>query len=427
MFLSVEVSRDIIVRWSEPETGHIPLLKQGGITCAVLPARNEAFERAGIKTIASTDLHLASWQEIAATPSGKIAVLSDGQWPGITRRGTPQDADELASASREPWIDANSFWCGCLRAAFPKRPALLGYLPDERAGVTRDRIIRFDSLELALIDAWSGGGNYLLALWPEYRTALLAGNQQAVAAWQSLRRTGAWLRDNAALFQQPALPAITQLVEPGTESAELANLMYRRGATPALVSAATPPPPSPGRILALVAAGITAPEPAMAGRILAHAEAGATVVTDAPGESAWWRRPGLKPLKSQEDRDFFALGSGQVVAYKAAVADPSEFALDVIDMVAYGRRPMRIWNASSSIALASECPRGVGAALLRVVSYGGGRGRPAPALARIQGNFTKATVAGPGRAPAPLKTARRGTMTEVEISGSGKLDVIIFS
>jgi len=157
----------------------------------------------------------------------------------------------------------------------------------QAAGVSRQSINAIEreryvpSLELALIDAWAAGGNYVLTLTPEHRQELLSGKPEALAVWRRLGRTARWLRENAALFRQPTLPNITLLVERGDTTAELANLMYRQNASPRLVNAANPPAPDPLHCAVLVAAGIRSPSASVADRILAHAEAGATVVTDA--------------------------------------------------------------------------------------------------------------------------------------------------
>ena len=71
----------------------------------------------------------------------------------------------------------------------------------------------YDSLELALIEAWTAGGNYILAMEPHYREALLSNDPKATAAWKQLGKTARWLRENITLFRQPSFPIVTALVD----------------------------------------------------------------------------------------------------------------------------------------------------------------------------------------------------------------------
>jgi hypothetical protein len=107
-----------------------------------------------------------------------------------------------------------------------------------------------------------------------------------------------------------------------------------------------------------------------------------------------------------------------VVAYRDAIADPSEFALDVIDVVTHRRRAARLWNAPAAIVTAT------GKGLLHCVNYGS----PARSevQARIHGAFTRATLLRPDGPPADLKAARRGSTTEVMIPSLSRLAVVVF-
>jgi hypothetical protein len=312
-------------------------------------------------------------------------AITRGLWPGT--RDTPRkqgDAD-IASASREPWVDANGYL-----AAFEKAlgtPALLAHQHNDES-----RGVPFDTLELALIEARVNGGNFVLSVEPRYRKALLANDPQALEAWANLARTAKWLRANALLFARPARPIVTALVERSIASSEIANLLYRRGASPLLT--AKVPAPSPG-ILALVAAGLKAVPPAA----FDHARAGATVVIDNPPP------PEARVIKTDPDRRILSLGKGQIVAYNKRIADPSEFALDVIDIVTHRRRAARLWNAPATIPLATE------GGLLHLINYSSA---PAAEMqVRFQGNFTRATLTSPGAPPEELKIFKRAEMSEV--------------
>jgi hypothetical protein len=284
--------------------------------------------------------------------------------------------------------------------------------------------VPFDSLELALIEAWTAGGNYILALEPHYREALLRQDPKAVAAWQQLGRTARWLRENIALFRQSALPIVTALVESGTATAEIANLLYRRNVSPALAPAAAPPAPDPQNRLALVAANVRPPQPDLIARIMKHAEAGTTVIVATPAAQQWWRVPGLKEIRAERDREFYTLGKGQVVAYKRPIADPSEFALDVIDIITHKKRAVRVWNAPAVIALATASPQR-GERLLHLINYGSPI--DIEVQARIQGHFAKAVLMRPDASTVPLQPAKRGTTTEVQVPELKRLGVIVFS
>jgi hypothetical protein len=352
-------------------------------------------------------------ENITPIPESEAAVAhTGGLWPGI-RKPPAVDGrgDETASASREPWVDCNGYMVGYLRALYPDRPAVLGYLPDNLG----DRAVPFDSLELALIEAWAAGGNYILAIEPNYRAALQRKDAKAIAAWQQLDGTARWLRENIALFRQPAMPIITALVEPGAATAEIANLLYRRNASPTLSPASAPPAPDPQKRLALVGVNLRPPEPERIKRIMAHAEAGTTVITT----GQWWKTTDLKLIRSEQDREFYALGKGQVVAYRRPIVDPSEFALDVIDIITHKKRAVRVWNAPAVIALAT------GDRLLHLVNYGSPI--DTDVQARVQGHYAKATLVRPDAPPISLAPVKRGTTTEVQVSGLKRLGVVVFS
>lgn len=422
--MPVDLARDIILRWDQPDPAHIPLLKQAGITAVLTPMGGTAFSEAcagaGMTTIVHEDLQFVKADDLKGFGTRKNVVLTNGIWPGIRRPPTVDGrGDETASASREPWVDSNGYWIRYLRTLYPERPAVLGYVPE-----LGDRAVPFDSLELALAESQAAGGNYILTLEPGYLAALLRNEPKATAAWKQLGQTARWLREQAALFQQPVLPIVTALMEEGQTTAELANLMYRRNASPVLYPAAAPPAPGPASRLALVAANLRPLGPETARRIFAHARAGTTVVTATLASDPWWRGLVQAPVRSELDRDFYAVGKGQLVAYKKPVSDPSEFALDVIDIVTHRKRAVRLWNAPSIIAVATDS-RQRGERLVQLVNYGS----PVDTelQVRVQGQFANATLLRPEVVSTPLTTAKRGTTTEVLVPELRRVGVLIFS
>jgi hypothetical protein len=315
------------------------------------------------------------------------------------------------------WIDQNCYLVQYLRALFPKTPPILGYQPDKDGGVPPERSVPFDTLEIALAEAWMGGGNFVMALETRFREELLKGSANAVAAWRNVGRMAGWLRENAAVFGKPMQRSVTVLVENKDDSLEIANLGFRQNVSPTLLAAANPPAPDPARCLELVAVGIEPPDADRRRRILANAEAGTTLVVDAPGEQAWWRVAGLKHFREDPERHYFSLGKGQIVAYKDPVVDPSELALDMIDYVTQRRRAARVFNCNAAVVMAGQ-------SVLYIVNYG--RPQDLPVLARIQGSFGKATLLRPEAAPEPVKVSRRGTSSEATLPNLERVAAVVF-
>ncbi|MBM3793965.1 MAG: hypothetical protein FJW31_07825 [Acidobacteria bacterium] len=401
----------LIARWSAPaEPAYAALLRRAGVDTVYLgtppsPAFAEAARTAGLAV------------DPAATPANAV---TRGLWPGIRRPGRQRnwDNDLFSSASAEPWIDSNVYVAPLERALGNTAP-VIAYQANAAAGLAADRSVPFETLEIALIEARLGGGNYLLSLDPRYRAALLAGDKAAVAAWTSLGRTHAWLAANAAALCGHAAPAgITQLVEPGNHmNLEISNLLSRRNASPRFVPATASLTPDPGRLAVLVAAGLKAAPPAF---VWKHAEAGSMVVTDdTSAVSPSWRK-----TKQEEDRAFYATGRGQVLVYNKRIADPSEFALDVIDLLGHRRRTARLWNAQSAVTFATS-GAAPGEALLHLINYGSPVREEVQA--RIHGHFREAVLLRPeSAAPATLKVSPRGLASEVFLPNLERVAVVRF-
>ena len=165
------------------------VIHPGGLDTALEPLVRDA----GFRVLQAGEVEIAALEQLPKAASSAAVALSSGNWPGISRGPSQEKSnDETASASRQPWVDANGYWIQYLRALYPTRAPVLAYLPDEKAGLNPDRMVPYDSLELALIEAWVFGGSYLLALEARFRQALLATKPEAVAAWGSLTTTILW-------------------------------------------------------------------------------------------------------------------------------------------------------------------------------------------------------------------------------------------
>jgi len=423
--MRVDLLNQIVLRW-DSDSDCSPLLQSGGIDAVWFPSPRDRIAAAcravGAATLDVDAIRFVGRDQTGPLPPGDYLAVKAGVWPGARASARNADGSFSGGASQRAWIDANGYLVAWTKALFPGRTALLAYLPDSDAGIAQGQVITYESLELALIDAWAGGGNYLLAPDAPYRNALLRGEPPATAAWSQLGRTARWLKQNQDLLRQSPLSTITVLVERGDTSAEIAALMFRQSGSPELVSTERMPLPDASRRPIVVAAGIT-PSPELGRLLLAHAKAGASLVIDGGDASSWWKAPGLRAARQFEDRGFYTLGAGRILVYKELIVDPGDFALDVLDHAA-GRRPVRLWDAPAVVAMASQADTRANL-ILRLVNYGSPtRG---DVMAQVRGIYNSATLLRPDQPSVALRTCRRGENTDVLVPGFRRLALVVFS
>jgi len=428
--MAFDLSKDIVLRWEDRDPALAPVLRQGGVDVVLASAPDPAFTVAakavGLRVAKLSELTIGDLTEFKKASGA--AALSEGLWPGVASgfRAFDEEA-EIASPSRQPWVDANGFRIDSLRALCPGKMPALAYLPNAAAGVKPTQIVRRDSLELALIETWLHGGNYVLALEPRYKAALVASDPKALAAWRQQGATVNWLKRHRALLGRPVFTQITLLVDGSEATTELANLIARHSASPSIENVEAAPAPDPEHRLVLVAASLAGPSAAARDRILAHADAGAIVVTDRGEAEPWWRVKGVELVRDEEDRETFRLGRGKLVAYKATIMDPNDFALDVIDLATQARRAVRIWDALAVVASVTQGPEQgpiKGRAVLRTINYGDPMHWDL--MAYVQGNYQSAVLLRPEAPPLRLKASRRGASTEVILPDLRRVGLVVF-
>ena len=190
--MRVDLLNQIVLRW-DSDSDCSGLLASGGIDAVWFPSHEDriaaACRAAGAETLDADTIHFVGRDHTGPLPPGDFLAVKAGVWPGARASARNADGSFSGGASRRAWIDANGYLVAWTKALFPGRAPLLAYLPDSHAGIAQGQVIAYDSLELALIDAWAAGGNYLLAPDAAYRNALLRGDPAAAAAWSQLGLT----------------------------------------------------------------------------------------------------------------------------------------------------------------------------------------------------------------------------------------------
>ncbi len=278
----------IVLRW-DSTSDCTALLGPGGIETVWLTRADDrvasACRAAGAETLAANDIRLLPLDQAAQAQAGAAVAFKAGVWPGAQASGRGSGGGFSAGATQHAWVDSNSWLPAWLQALYPAVPPVLGYLPDADAGIAAGKVIAYDSLELALIDAWAGGGNSILAPDAACRDALLAGTAPRWPPGSEWAGTAHWLREHQPLFRQPQPGAITVLVEPGEATQEIATFCSVTAPRPSWFPLRACRRRTPSRRPVVVAAGIQPPSRDWAGRSGPTPRAGATVITDAAAPS----------------------------------------------------------------------------------------------------------------------------------------------
>lgn len=382
---------------------------RAGFTAAAFAAPDETSARRSIARRGGLELYVyLKPEQVHWNLAGARPLLRAGLWPG-SRRPDPS----VASATQAAWLDANSYLIAWLRCVAPDRKPLLGYRPDADAGVDAAQRVPYGSVELALAEAAALGGQIVLTLPNPYRTALLAGEPHARRAWSALLQTASLLRTAQKDLSGPIASRVAVVATELEDCGEILNLLFRHSVSPRVVPPHGVPAFGSQRVLVAVGLGRYA---AAARAALAFARDGGKVLT-APAsakEAPWWPHAGVKKIAVQTERDVYAIGKGQIFAYREPVSDPNEFALDVIDALGWRTRDLRIWGTTAVIGILHEKPRGLWVELL---SYSE---RERDFLVRVEGRFPRAILHRPGSPPQRLRAVLYGSGTEIEIPGMSR-------
>ncbi|MBI5084103.1 MAG: hypothetical protein HZB13_05840 [Acidobacteria bacterium] len=285
------------------------------------------------------------------------AVLRGGMWPGLQQASLGE-----AGATERPWLNGNLHLYAYMRALHPSREALLSFPADEKTA-------RYEGAEIALAEAFAGGGNVVLALPEMYRTGLLKGDERALSAWKRLAQVAAFLTQQSGVPRAGGgarLGIVAGKLDEQTE--EVLNLAYRNNLSPEIL-----------------------------------------------------------PAGGAERISRFGQEGRMAVRIPETVLDPSEFARDLKEKVGLANPAgrglnglaLRVWNASTVLG---ALHRTAGSRVVVLVSYG--RWMDQDFLIGVRGDYSGGVMAQPDVAEQELDLMQRGGRVEVNLKGLKRVAVI---
>lgn len=199
-------------RWDWLEPAAVPYLREAGITQLLVagntpPEFRTACEKAGIGMVAEA-------------PPG-VQFITEGSWPRLNPMvQLGRSGDKVTSgASGEPWIEANG-WLILYHRAHGPRPVLLAYDPPKEGR------LRPGSLELAVAEAASFGGQFAIKLDERLRRGLVEAQPRVVAEWKRVAEQLQFAE--SAVFRGTPAANIAVVADALAPVAEVLNLLARR-------------------------------------------------------------------------------------------------------------------------------------------------------------------------------------------------------
>jgi hypothetical protein len=333
--------------------------------------------------------------------------IVDGEWPGLRLSRSSGEAVD-AGPTGAPWIDSNTWRIQLERTLAPnKRVWVRSKIPN--------RVILAGEIPVAIADAAIAGGQWIITVPADFKS------------WAQLSES---LRFFAANPDWPAMEtkAVLGVLSSfaGREqsmASEVLNLTARIHQPYRILLPGEPVPD----LRALIYADLK-PTPELRAKLETYVRGGGLLVvidnTWALDEGAGSKRDGAKDrgsisqnglaseagLQTHPRFTFYNVGLGRVAIPKKAVVDAFQFAADAQTLMSHRWDLVTLWNAAAYGSHLTAMPRG--GVLLHLVNYTGESGAN-QVTARVRGEYQRAVLRQPGRAPETLRIQMVGRAAEV--------------
>lgn len=319
----------------------------------------------------------------AHLPEGVKAV--DGVWPGLRlSRNSRAVAD--AGPTGAPWIDSNAWRIQLERTLTRQKTVWIRSKPPKR-------VILPTEIPVAIADAAMAGGRWIISVPPDFQ------------AWGAVSDT---LQFFAAHAEWRAMPTKAVLGVLSTFKGDYSSMAFEvlnltsRMQQPYRILLPDTPIPELRAIIYIDAP----PAPALRTKLLDWVRRGGLLVVNdvwpleesAPAASGKAGERG-SGAESHPRFQVHTLGQGRVAIPKEAAQDPFEYSADAQVILSHRYDPVSFWNASVCGTHLAAGPHG--SALLELVNYTGS-GKGTLITARVRGEYRRADLLEPGKAPRTL-------------------------
>ena len=360
--------------WKDAAT--LELLAGTPVNCVLFgagadPALRSAAGKAGLATV---DWSRPQDSGVAAAPLAKLSwtspypvfAVTDAAWPGVRprQRGSRDDADSGPTGA--PWVDANGWVAGLVRARAPHKAIWLASDPPAK----NVNLLRPEAYLLALADAAAGGARWPLALDEEFARDLAAHRPESLAQWKLIATALAFFESHpawAAYETRAALAVISSFS--GTSEylgAEILNLAARRNLAYRVMEKTRAAAADFGGLKAILYVDASPPVEPLRKKLEAFVLSGGLLIAPSP---ATLKLSGGQAVETGvAGYQVRAFEKGRIATPVKAWEDPYQVAADAHSLVSRRNDPVRLFNAGTVSCRCSVALSG-GTTLLELVNY----------------------------------------------------------
>ena len=270
---------------------------------------------------------------VSSSPPPEVTVV-EGEWPGIRLSSERGAAD--AGPTGAPWIDANYWRVQLAQTLHPGKPVWVAASPPDKS-----RLAAPDAYVLALADAASAGGRWIIELSDTHAREIAAGQP---ALWQRIEQALAFFDQHAEWknFKPEAAFGVLSDFSESNEflAGEILNLASRQHQPVRLLVKRDFGEASLKGLKAVVYADAEPPSPQLRKSLTAFAASGGAVIAG----------PAWGPVKAQEPHPHYhveRVGKGRLASAAKDFDDPYLIASDAQILMSHRHDPVRFWNAGS--------------------------------------------------------------------------------
>ncbi len=368
--------------WTDPAM--LGLLRDTGINYLLVEASKapkELISEAGQRRIRTSEM---------TTPPGGIEIVT-GVWPGV-KLSEGGAADTVAAGpTGAPWIDSNGW---ALRLFKALRPECGVWVDAEAKGMR----LRPKSYLMAIADAASRGGRWILSLDNVLAAGIRAGETEALRTWKAIGNATRFFDAHTewANYMPRAEMGVVSDFSGQNEflSHELLNLLERANAPYRVLPRAGASESSFAGLRAMLYVDLDAPAPELRKRALEFVERGGLLIT----VSDWGSFPGTPATRNEHPRyDSRILGKGRLAIARADAKDPYLLANDCILLTSHRHDLLRFWNGGAIASYLAVAPGG-GKSVLQMLFFSergvnlqrGGQGDAVSV--RVAGSYQRGTL-----------------------------------